>query len=202
MTWRSWSVADARPRWPSRSSTSGRTRRPARLAGQLLAVLAALGQVPPACLGHVHPVLLRGGQYPLPCPVPLGVADALNLVEARDRVPDMPGVGERLLALLGESEVLVRQPVLLSRAQAFGLAGHLRPVCPRALHSAGLGDIALGSFLLSRGGHAASSDAGPGLSHAAPTRYGPAHAVCLGQSHRVGQLITGGDRYDMGARQR
>src|SRR6201996_4758380 len=77
-----------------------------------LAALAALGQVPPVGLGHLDVVALRGGHDPLPRLIPLGVADPLNLVEAGDRVAYVPLVRQRLLALLREGEILVRQVVL------------------------------------------------------------------------------------------
>src|ERR1700739_4402528 len=77
-------------------------------AAAVLAALAALGQLPPVGLGHLDVIALRGGHDPPPSLVPLGVADPLNLVEARDRVAYVPRVRQRLLAPLREGELLVR----------------------------------------------------------------------------------------------
>src|SRR5579862_7032800 len=93
--------------------------------GLALAVLAALGQVPPVGFGNLDIEALRRRPDPLPRLVPLGVAHAFDLVETRDRVPDMPGVAQRLLAFLGEGELLVGQPVLVGGAHAFAATGNV-----------------------------------------------------------------------------
>src|SRR5215471_1375358 len=60
----------------------------------------------------------RGGQDPLPRPVALG----------------------------GERELLVRQPILFRGAHALAAAGDVRTACPGALRLPGLGNVAAGSF--------------------------------------------------------
>src|SRR5262245_35549896 len=119
-----------------------------------------LGQVPPAGGGNLDVMAFGGGEDPLPRPVPLSVADAFNLVEAGDRVAHMPGVGQRLLALVGEGEVLVRQPVFFRGAYALAAARDLRAVCPGALRLPGLGDVAPGGLFLPGGGHHSFSQHG------------------------------------------
>src|SRR5580692_3657843 len=103
--------------WPTTTSS-----RPGR---RLLAVVAAVSQVAPAGFGDVDVVALGGGQDPLPRLVPLRVAHALDLVEPGDRVAHVAGVGQRLLALLGERELVGRQPVLFRGAQALLAARHV-----------------------------------------------------------------------------
>src|SRR5438067_250319 len=49
--------------------------------------------------------------------VPLRVRDILDLIEAGERILHVGGVGEGLLALLGEGEGAVRQPVPVARVQ-------------------------------------------------------------------------------------
>src|SRR5689334_3126285 len=49
--------------------------------------------------------------------VALAVADTLDLVEASDRVADMAGVVERLLALLGKGELVLVEAVALLVAE-------------------------------------------------------------------------------------
>src|SRR5262249_44593398 len=114
---------------------------------------AALGEVAPAGLRYLDVIALRGGHDPLPRLVALGVAHPFYLVEAGDRVADVPRVRQRLLALLGEGEFLVRQVVLLRRAHALALAGDLLAVRPGALRVPGLGDVLPGRFLLPAGSH-------------------------------------------------
>jgi hypothetical protein len=66
-----------------------------------------------ALLGHfnLHSVLLRGGPYPLPCGTTFRVRDALHLFEACDSVTYVRGVFQRLLPLLGESELSCGYPI-------------------------------------------------------------------------------------------
>src|SRR5438132_3258481 len=99
-------------------ATARRYRRASVLAG-----LAALEEVAPVVGGDVDVERAGGRPDALPGLVPLGVGHALDLVEAGDGVADVGGVGERLLALVGEGEGAVGHPVLLGRAQALGLPG-------------------------------------------------------------------------------
>src|SRR5579859_4733449 len=123
----------------------------------MLAVLAALGQVSPAGFGNLHIEVLRRGQDALPRLVPLRIADAFDLVETGDGIAHVPGVGQRLLAFGGKGELLVVQPVLLSRAHALAAAGDVLAVSSGALCLPRLADVTPGGFLLFLGGHDASS---------------------------------------------
>src|SRR3954452_12600353 len=62
-------------------------------------------------------VFPRGGSDPPPRSIALGVADSLHLVEAGDRVANVPRVVEGLLALLWKSELLSRHAVALALAK-------------------------------------------------------------------------------------
>src|SRR5580693_4445696 len=135
--------------WPTTTSS-----RPGR---RLLAVVAAVGQVAPAGFGDVDVVALGGGQDPLPRLIALGVAHALDLVEPGYRVAHVAGVGQRLLALVGERELVGRQPVLFRGAQALLAAGHILPVGSFGLHLTRLGDVLPGCCLLLIRSHDASS---------------------------------------------
>jgi hypothetical protein len=115
-----------------------------------------VGQVPPVGFRNVDVEALRGGQDPLPRLVALRVADAFDLVETRDRVAHMSGVGQRLFAFRGEGEHPVVQCVFVRRAQAFVATGRVLAVRSGALRLPGLGDVAPGGFLLLVGGHDAS----------------------------------------------
>src|SRR6185437_4963174 len=116
-------------------------------------VLAALGQVSPARRGDFDVVAFRGPEYALPRPVAFGVAHVFHLVEARDRVAHVPGVGQRLLAFFGEGELFFVQLVLFRCAHALALLRHLRTMHPRALGLPGLADIAPRGFLLALSCH-------------------------------------------------
>ena len=85
-----WTVAGTRISSQKPATEVGHRRWRAWLA---FAVLAALSQVPPAGGRNLRPIALRGGEDPLPRPVPLGVADVFHLVETGDRVAHVPGVG-------------------------------------------------------------------------------------------------------------
>lgn len=67
----------------------------------------------PAVGRYIDVVSLGRSHDALPRPVALGVRDALDLVEAGDRVAHMAGVGQWPFALFGESELVLRQVVLL-----------------------------------------------------------------------------------------
>src|ERR1700716_918247 len=62
-------------------------------------------------------MLFRGRLDPPPGRLALAVAHALDLVEAGDRIANMTGVIEWLLALLWKSKGLRRHPILLPGAQ-------------------------------------------------------------------------------------
>jgi methylthioribose-1-phosphate isomerase len=137
----------------SRTSPAGSRPHVTPARDGLAPVVPAVGQVAPAAFGYLDVVALRGGEDPLPCLVPLGVAHALDLVETGDRVAHVPGVGQRLLALLREGELAVGQLVFLGGAQALALAGHVLAVRPLALRLPGLLDVLPGRFFLPVGGH-------------------------------------------------
>src|SRR5215469_3410843 len=118
-----------------------------------LARLAAGEHIAPVALGHLNVELLRRLDDPLPGLVALRVGDTLDLVEARDRVPHVAGVGERFLALPGEGELRAGQLVLLGGAQTSALTRDLLAVCASALRLPCLDDIAPCRILLLRGGH-------------------------------------------------
>src|ERR1700740_793122 len=86
--------------------------------------------------------------------VGLGIADALDLVEARDRIADVTCVDERLFPFLGKCELRGRDLVLRVGAQwmraAFG-----RGACGAAgrRNSLGFLDVASGGCFLTFGGH-------------------------------------------------
>ena len=69
-------------------------------------------------------MLVGGFLDPSPCLVALVVADAFDLVEPRDRVPHVPGVVERFLAVLGKGELVLVEAVALLFAE-FGPYGLL-----------------------------------------------------------------------------
>jgi hypothetical protein len=58
-----------------------------------------------------HSISLCGGLYPLPRSPTFRFRNVLHLVEARDRVAHVRGVLQRLLALLGKSELGCGYPV-------------------------------------------------------------------------------------------
>src|SRR5713226_2968517 len=70
-----------------------------------------LHQRPPPSNVDLDPELSSGGPNTPPRGIALSVRNALNLVESRHRVAHVARVRDRLLALLGESEALGRQPV-------------------------------------------------------------------------------------------
>jgi hypothetical protein len=132
----------------------GRTGRPGPAGlGLALAVVAALGQFPPAGLGDLEVVAPGRGQDPLPRLVPLGVADPLDLAEPGDRVAHVAGVGQRLLTFVRERELLAGQLVLVRGAHALAAARNILAVRPGALRVPGLADVPAGGFLLLLGGH-------------------------------------------------
>src|SRR5438552_12877217 len=127
------STAATRTRWPSsaliaaswknasRPIEPATTRGPSgRCAEQALALLglAAGEELAPVVGLNFDVVLLGCCLDALPGPVAVGVGDVLDLVEASDRVTHVLGVGQRLLALLSEGELRLRQLVLLGRADA------------------------------------------------------------------------------------
>src|SRR5712692_802353 len=100
-------------REPSRNSSVEAVRwlEPAIPAARLL------HQRPPPSNVDLDPELSSGGPNTPPRGIALSVRNALNLVESRHRVAHVARVRDRLLALLGESEALGRQPVLLAGTQ-------------------------------------------------------------------------------------
>src|SRR5207253_11505674 len=79
---------------------------------------AALHELTPTPGRHLDTVLAGRRADPAPGCVALLVGHALDLVEARDRIADVAGVVQRLLALLCKREGRGRHPVLLTGAQA------------------------------------------------------------------------------------
>src|SRR6202035_2448092 len=149
-TWRAW----CSPQPASARAGQSRRRRPdAQALALTFTVVAAVSELPPVRFRYVDVVAFRGGQDPLPRLVALRIADPFDLVEAGDRVAHVPRVRQRLLALLGEGELLVRQFVLLRGAQAFALTRDILAVRPVTLRVPGLDDVAPGRFLLPVGRH-------------------------------------------------
>jgi hypothetical protein len=72
---------------------------PAAMAGVQRGVLALVG------LFKFHSVSLCGRLYPLPRRTTFHFRNALHLIEARNSVAYVRGIFQRLLALLGESEL-------------------------------------------------------------------------------------------------
>src|SRR3954466_15581497 len=70
-------------------------------------------ELEPALLADFDAVLVGRLLDPPPGRVALVVADAFDLVEAGDRVADVAGIVERLLALLGECELVLVEAVAL-----------------------------------------------------------------------------------------
>src|SRR4051812_21642624 len=92
-----------------------------------------LAQLAPALLADLDAVLLGGALDAAPRRVALVVADAFDLVEPGDRVAHMAGVVQRLLALLGKSEL-----VLVQRVAMLGVEfGHGDLLSPPKLTTAG-----------------------------------------------------------------
>jgi hypothetical protein len=79
------------------------------------ATLARLGRatwhIPLFGLLKFHSVSLCGRLYPLPRRSTFRFRNVLHLVEARNRVAHVRGVLQRLLALLGKSELGCRYPI-------------------------------------------------------------------------------------------
>src|SRR6188474_313410 len=71
----------------------------------------AFRQFAPALLSDLDAELLRRRQDALPRGIALGIGHAVDLIEARDRVADVTGILERLLALVRKCEVLAGQVV-------------------------------------------------------------------------------------------
>src|SRR5204862_6126205 len=117
----------------------------------MLLRFAALEEIAPVVRLDLDVELLCRCTDPLPRAIAFGVADALDLVEARNGVADVAGVAERFLPFLGERECCITQPVLLSGAHPLRAAGNLGTVHAGTLHLAGLLDVAPGRlFPLSR----------------------------------------------------
>src|SRR6266851_3020725 len=100
-------------REPSRNSSVEAVRwlEPAIPAARLL------HQRPPPSNVDLDPEPSSGGPNTPPRGIALSVRNAMNLVESRHRVAHVARVGDRLLALLGESEALGRKSALLARGQ-------------------------------------------------------------------------------------
>jgi len=75
------------------------------MVGVQRAVFAQVG------LFEFHFVSLCGRLYPLPRRTTFGFRNALHLLEARDSVAYVRGIFQRLLALLGESELGYGYPI-------------------------------------------------------------------------------------------
>src|SRR5437868_2706073 len=86
-----------------------------------------LAQLAPALLAHFDAVLLRGALDAAPRRVALVVADAFDLVEPGDRVTHVAGVVERLLALLGKSELVLVELIAMLGVE-FGHGDLLSPL--------------------------------------------------------------------------
>src|SRR5258706_10638230 len=76
----------------------------------------------PPLFSPSHAVPLGCGLNPLPRLVPIGVANALDLVEAGDRVSHVSRVVQRLLPLLREGERRVTQIISLLCGHTLALA--------------------------------------------------------------------------------
>src|SRR5215211_3977605 len=96
---------------------------------------------------------LGRGLDALPRLVAVAVADPFDLVEAGHGVAHVGGVGERLLACLGERELAGGQIVLLGGAQALGAAWHPLAFGAGALGRSGLGEVSSRGLLLLFGRH-------------------------------------------------
>jgi hypothetical protein len=97
--------------WPSnipmslRGQGSHRRLAPTAIAGMQCGACVLVG------LFNFHSVSLCGGAYPLPGGTTFRVRDALHLIEACDRIAHVRGVFQRLLSLLGESELSCGYPI-------------------------------------------------------------------------------------------
>ena len=69
------------------------------------------GVFAPAGPFKFHSVSLGGSQYPPPRRATFRFHNALHLIEARDSVGYVKGIFQRLLALLGESELGCGHPI-------------------------------------------------------------------------------------------
>ena len=67
-----------------------------------------LAELSPIVLGDLDAIMLRRPLDVREGEVAVGIGDILDLIEARAGVLDMPRVGQRLLALLGEGVDAVR----------------------------------------------------------------------------------------------
>src|SRR5450755_4465450 len=87
-------LSTSRPNTPLSNSPA-----PAAMAGVQRDVFALVGPF------KFHSIPLCGGLDSLPRRTTFGFGNALHLLEARDSVADVRGIFQRLLALLGESEL-------------------------------------------------------------------------------------------------
>src|SRR4029077_5645732 len=94
--------------------------------GLTAAGLSTLHQFAPAPFADFHAGPFRLRLDPLPGGFPLGVRDALDLVEAGDRVANMTGVRKGLFAFLWKGEVLSGDSVFLPRAESGHQVASLR----------------------------------------------------------------------------
>src|SRR5438067_3975505 len=106
---------------PFMSSLDRPRRRPSRV-GETSSALAAAGfsalhQLAPALDMGLHPELLRCRLDPPPSCLSLGFADTFDLIEAGDRIANVTGIIERLLAFLRKCKGLRRHPILLPRTE-------------------------------------------------------------------------------------
>jgi hypothetical protein len=84
--------------------------------------MAGYDQLTPVVFGHIDAESPGGVDYPLPRPISLLVRNPLDLVEAGDGVAHVGGVSKRFLTLVDEGELIPGKAVLVSGAQAGGLA--------------------------------------------------------------------------------
>src|SRR5258706_10372041 len=103
--------------WPS----EGSVRKPipfngqvidARQVDQCLPAGSMLAQLAPIALTNLNAIILRRFFCILKCQIPILIENALHLIEARKRVPDMACVGQGLLAVLRKGEDTVGQIAL------------------------------------------------------------------------------------------
>src|ERR1700730_14723313 len=83
--------------------------------------LSALHKRPPSLCVDLNPKLSGRCSNALPRSVALGVSDAFDLVESRNRVAHVSRIVDRLLALLCECEAIGRHPASLTGAQRSAL---------------------------------------------------------------------------------
>ncbi len=94
------------------------------LEWERLADVLSLLQLTPVVFMQLDVVFLRCGADSLPSSVPLSIADALHLVEAGNRIPDMRGIVDRFFTFFWKRKLFLREMV----ASTFGNLGHAQVV--------------------------------------------------------------------------